>query len=360
MSHRFEGPIERVSVIVPMLNEAAHVEHLVEDVASQDFSGDLEIFVADGGSTDGSRGALRAAADRAGLPVTIIDNPARWVSPGLNACIRAATGDLIVRLDCHTRYPPEYVRSLARAAEEEKSAWSIGGVVVPIGRTPTERAVACATASPFGGIHWSRHDKGDERVAVDTFYCGAFRPEAFRLAGLFDESLVRNQDDDLNFRIRRAGGTVVLDPAVRSYYIPRGSFRAAFRQYYGYGLWKVAVMRKHRRVVSVRSLAPLGLVTSLGVLAPAAVASADARRLLYAELAAYAAGAVGFAAASVHRRREPWSLLPRVAAVFPTYHFAYGLGLVAGGLKAAWPGRNRSGGDLRADRSHAVAGRARG
>jgi succinoglycan biosynthesis protein ExoA len=277
----------------------------------------------------------------------------------LNACIRAATGDLIVRLDCHARYPTDYVRRLVTAAEEETSAWSVGGVIIPIGRTLTERAVACATASPFGGIAWSRHDKGDKRVAVDTFYAGAFRPEAFRLAGLFDESLVRNQDDDLNFRFRRAGGKVVLDPTVRSYYIPRGSFRAAFRQYYGYGLWKVAVMRKHRRVVSVRSLAPLGLVTSLGVLTVAGVASADARRFLYAELAAYAAAAVVFGAASIRRRRESWSLLPRVAAVFPTYHFGYGLGLVVGGLKALRT-RKRGGGDLRADGSDPVAGRAHG
>jgi succinoglycan biosynthesis protein ExoA len=360
VSHRLDGPIERVSVIVPMLNEAGHVANLVDDLAAQDFSGDLEILVADGGSTDGSRDLLRAAADRAGLPVTLIDNPARWISPGLNACIRAATGDLIVRLDCHARYPEDYVRRLVTAAEEETSAWSVGGVIVPIGRTPTERAVACATASPFGGIAWSRHDKGDERVEVDTFYAGGFRPEAFRLVGLFDESLARSQDDDLNFRFRQAGGKVVLDPAVRSYYIPRGSFRAAFRQYYGYGLWKVAVMRKHRRIVSVRSLAPLGLVMSLGVLALASVPSPEARGLLYAELAAYAAAAVVFGAASIHQRREPWSLLPRVAAVFPTYHFGYGLGLVVGGLKAVARAGKRGSGDLRADGSHPVAGRARG
>jgi succinoglycan biosynthesis protein ExoA len=360
VTHRFEGPIERVSVIIPMLNEAPHLEHLVDDLAAQDFSGDLEVLVADGGSTDGSVDVLRAAADRAGLPVTIIDNPARWISPGLNACIRAATGDLIVRVDCHTRYPADYVRRLGVAAEEETSAWSLGGVIVPIGRTPTERAVACATASPFGGIAWSRHDGSDKRVEVDTFAFGAFRPEAFRLAGLFDESLVRNQDDDLNFRFRRAGGKVVLDPTVRSYYIPRGSLRAAFRQYYGYGLWKVAVMRKHRRIVSIRSLAPLGLITSLGVLAPAAVASADARRLLYGEIAAYATAALVFGAASIRRRGESWSLLPRVAAVFPTYHFGYGLGLVAGGLKAAARPRKRGSDELRADGSDAVADRVHG
>jgi succinoglycan biosynthesis protein ExoA len=357
LTHRFDGPIERVSIIVPMLNEAAHVDQLVDDLAAQDFSGELEVLVADGGSTDGSPDLLRAAADRIGLSVTVVDNPDSWISAGLNACIRAATGDLIVRLDCHAHYPPDYVRRLATAAEEEPDAWSVGGVIVPVGRTRTERAVACAMASPFGGIAWSRHDAGDKRVPVDTFYCGAFRPEAFRVAGLFDESLRRSQDDDLNFRFRQAGGKVVLDPAVRSFYIPRGSFRAAFRQYYGYGFWKVAVMRKHRRVVSVRSLAPLGLVGSLAVLATAAFVVPPARWLLAAEVAAYAGGAVVFAAASIRSRRERWSLLPRVAAVFPTYHVGYGLGLVVGGLKALLGARRRRR-DLRAGGSDAVAGRA--
>ncbi len=358
MSHGFDGPIERVSIIVPMLNEAPHVAQLVEDLAAQDLSGELEVLVADGGSTDGSPDLLRAAADQAGVPVTIVDNPAGWISAGLNACIRAASGDLIVRLDCHAHYPPDYVRRLVTAAEEETGAWSVGGVIIPVGRTSTERAVACAMASPFGGIAWSRHDAGEKRVAVDTFYCGAFRPEAFRVAGLFDESLRRSQDDDLNFRFRQAGGKVVLDPTVRSYYIPRGSYRAAFRQYYGYGYWKVAVMRKHRRVVSVRSLAPLVLVTSLGALAVAAVAFPPARWLVSAEVAAYAAAAVVFAAASIRSRRERWSLLPRVAAVFPTYHLGYGLGLVVGGLRALAGARRRSRRDLRAGGSDAVAGRA--
>src|SRR3954453_9041070 len=97
--------IERISVIAPMLNEAAHVEQLVEDVAAQTFTGEIEVFVADGGSTDGGDQLLLGAAQRLGVHVTLLENPDRWVSYGLNACIRRATGDLIVRLDCHSRYP---------------------------------------------------------------------------------------------------------------------------------------------------------------------------------------------------------------------------------------------------------------
>src|SRR6266571_8211409 len=102
--------VRRLSVIAPMLNEADHIETFIADVVAQDFRGELELLVADGGSTDDSVERLWAAAARAGLGVTVIDNPARWVSPGLNACIGKATGDLLVRMDCHTRYPADYLR----------------------------------------------------------------------------------------------------------------------------------------------------------------------------------------------------------------------------------------------------------
>ena len=323
------GAVARISVVVPMYNEADHVGHLVADLAAQDFEGEVEVLVADGASTDASATLLAAAAEAAGLELTIVPNPSRWVSPGLNACIARCTGDLIVRLDCHSRYPRDYLRRSARAAEET-GAWAVGGVPVPVGRTPMERAVACALDGPFGGAHWTRNAGRAERTEVDNFYCGAFRPVAFQRAGLFDETLVRNQDDELNFRIRQAGGRLVLDPAIRSEYVPRGDFRGLARQYYQYGVWKIPVMLKHQRVLSGRSLAPAGLVGSLLLLVAAATRSRKARRLLAAEAGLYAGAATVFAAQSIARRGEPNRLLPRVAASFPTMHLGYGIGMIAG------------------------------
>jgi GT2 family glycosyltransferase len=332
--------VKCISVIVPMLNEAGHIENLVADLAAQDFRGDVEVIVADGRSTDGSVERLESAAAQAQLSLAVIDNPDRWVSHGLNACIRKARGDLLVRLDCHTRYPPDYIRKLAVVAEET-DALCVGGLVVPVGRTLTERAVACATASPFGGVHWTRHARRRERVEVDVVYCGAFRPEAFERAGLFDESLLRNQDDEFTLRLRRAGGRIVLDPSIRSFYTPRGSYRAAFRQYYQYGLWKVPVMSKHRRVVSARSLAPLAFVGSVAAFGLAGARVQTARRLFAAELAIYGASAIYFGVGGVRSRGESLRLLPRVVAVFPTYHFAYGIGLLRGGVAATRSKRNK-------------------
>jgi succinoglycan biosynthesis protein ExoA len=351
--------IGRISIIVPMLNEADHVGQFVADVAAQDVAGEVEVevIVADGGSTDDSVARLKTAAERAGLDLTVLENAPSWVSHGLNTCIEGASGDLLVRLDCHSRYPADYLRRCALAAEEEADALVVGGVIVAEGHTVAERAVACAMDSPFGGIGfyrifrsdarfiqrlagmfglpWARETGSARRVDSDTVTFGAFRPEAFERAGLFDESLRRNQDDEFNLRVRRSGGRVVLDPAIRVHYRPRGSLRRVFRQYYEYGLWKVPVMLKHRQLPSPRSLGPLIFVSSLAVLAPAAVISSRSRQLLTAQVGGYAIMAAVFSGLSIRGRRESWALLPRVVVVFPAFHVGYGLGMLRGWIQAA-------------------------
>jgi succinoglycan biosynthesis protein ExoA len=325
--------VRRISIIIPMYNEAARVEQLVGDIAEQDFPGEVEVLVADGGSTDGSVELLTASAERLGVHVVVIENPERFVSSGLNACIRRAVGDLIVRLDCHTRYPAGYLRLLARAAEET-GACNVGGLVVPTGRTAMERAVACAMDSAFGGIGWTRAASSADRTETDTVTYGAFRPAAFKRAGLFDETLIRNQDDELNFRLRQAGGRIVLDPAISVGYTPRSSLSRVVGQYFEYGLWKVPVMLKHRRVLSARSLAPVGMVGSLMMLGSLAPVSTRARQLLAAETALYVLLALAFGVETVRRRKEPWSLLPRVVSAYPAFHVGYGLGMARGWVRA--------------------------
>jgi glycosyltransferase involved in cell wall biosynthesis len=326
-----------------MLNEAQHIQQFINDLASQDLELPIEVFVADGCSDDGSPEVLRDAARMAGIDLDVIENPARSVSHGLNACIRRTTGDLIVRLDCHTRYPPDYLSRCLRAVEET-GAWNAGGVVIPLGGTRMERAVGYAMDSPFGGIVWSRHNGSERRVAVDTVPYGAFPRHVFDRVGLFDEDLVRDQDDEFNLRLRKAGGTVILDPSIRLYYVPRGSLRAAARQYYEYGFWKVPVMLKHGQVLGARSLAPIAFVSSLGGLIVASVWSRWARRLVTIELISYGGCALVFALRAV-RRNNAWDLLPRVMGAFMTFHVSYGVGNIHGWLAAA----------LRRTRGHSTA-----
>jgi len=327
-------PVEKISVVIPMLNEAQHVESLAADMDGQTYVGQLEMIVADGGSTDGSAELLRDACLRRDVALTIIDNPHGSVSHALNLCLKRATGDLIVRLDCHTRYPPEYVERLA-STSAATDAWNVGAVVEVEGESTTERAVACALDNPFGGANWSRHATATAPVEVDTVSFGAFRKIAFERAGTFDEDLIRNQDDEFNLRLRRAGGRVVLDPSIRVRYRPRGSFRSLARQYYEYGYWKVVVMAKHRRVLSARSLLPISLVASLGLLVLAAPLSQLARWLVLAEVLVYASLAIAFGARGIARRRESWSLLPLVLVAFPVCHLSYGFGMLRGLIRAA-------------------------
>ena len=325
-------PIRTISVVAPVRNEGSNVDHFVSDLAAQDFGGELEVLVADGNSDDGSPGRMRAAAWASGINLRVIDNPAGWVSPGLNACIREARGDLIVRLDCHSRYPKDYLRRCAELSEQT-GAWNVGGRLVPTGTTPMERAVACAMDSPFGGIGWTRC-ASDGPVTTDTVTFGAFRPEAFEQAGLFDETLIRNQDDEFNLRLRRAGGEIMLDPDITVMYRPRGSIARVWRLYYEYGFWKVPVMMKHRRVLTARSLAPLAFVLASVLLFLAMARFPLARRLLVLQWSVYGAAGAAFAARSVSQHGEPWSLIPRVLATFPAFHLGHGSGQAVGWLRA--------------------------
>jgi succinoglycan biosynthesis protein ExoA len=326
------APIRTISVVAPVRNEGSNVDHFISDLAAQDYRGELEVLVADGNSEDDSAERLRAAAWSAGLKLSIIENPAGWVSQGLNACIRQARGDLIVRLDCHSRYPADYLRRCAELSEQT-GAWNVGGRLVPTGTTPTERAVACAMDSPFGGIGWTRAAACGP-VTTDTVTFGAFRPEAFERAGMFDETLVRNQDDEFNLRLRRAGGQIMLDPDITVMYRPRGSIVRVWRQYYEYGLWKVPVMLKHRRVLTMRSVAPLAFVLATILLFAATMRFPLARRLLVLQWSVYGAAGVGFAARSVRDHGEPWALMPRVLAAFPAFHLGHGSGQAVGWLRA--------------------------
>jgi succinoglycan biosynthesis protein ExoA len=322
--------IRRVSIIAPMWNERAHVDHFVADVAAQDFHGEIELIVADGASTDGSPELLRAAAERAGLDLTLVDNPRRIVAPGLNLCLRQAKGDLIVRLDCHARYPADYVSSCVRVSEET-GAWNVGGLFEVDAVTPFARAFAAALETPFGGHNWTR--RRGERHDADTVFCGAFRPIVFERVGGYDEEIAVAEVEDLNVRIRRAGGRVVYDPSITLLYSPRPDLRSLVTQYYRYGLNKVSVTAKHRRPPSGRSVAPLAFVGTLALLGAASPASATARRLLGLEAAVYGAGALVFGVAGIRKRQEEVRLLPTVVALLPAMHLAHGAGGLHGWVR---------------------------
>lgn len=326
--------LENVSltIVVPCFNERRHIEAFLASVLSQDFAGaDWEIVVADGMSADGTRELLAAAA-RDEPRLRWVDNPERIVSTGLNRAIESSRADVILRMDVHTEYAPDYVRRCVETLFATGAA-NVGGPARTKPRGFVQRAISAAYHSPFacGGALF--HDV-DYRGSVDTVPYGCWRRATLLELGLFDPGLVRNQDDELNLRTIRSGGRIWQEPEIRSWYECRDSLGKVFRQYLQYGYWKVAVLRKHRIPAKLRHLAPAAFVAfqALSVLAMALLALAGhpwAKAVAASWLAVnglYAALSVWFAVGEMRKHGV------RIAATMPvlylTFHLSYGIGFL--------------------------------
>jgi succinoglycan biosynthesis protein ExoA len=330
-----------ISVIVPCRNERFHIREFLDSVLAQHLGPGwkMELLVADGMSDDGTRevlGHFIAATSNARL----IDNPGRIVSTGLNAAIMEAQGEIVVRMDAHTTYARDYIMECVRALQES-GADNVGGPWVAEGRGRVGKAIAAAFRSPFCTGGGRAHDPNYEGE-VDTVYLGCWPRAVFGRAGLFDPELVRNQDDEFNFRLRRLGGRVWQSPRVRSSYTPRNSLVALFRQYMQYGFWKVAVIRKHRALAAWRHAAPPLFVGSillgavLTVLCAALGMSGAAVWMaagLGGELLVYTLACVAAALPFAGAVDLPTLLI--LPAVMATHHVAYGFGFLIGMLKPA-------------------------
>ena len=318
-----------VSIVIPCRNEAAYISGCLESILGGEYPGGrTEILVADGRSSDGTREILARYAREHPGRIVVLDNPQLSTPAALNTAIRCATGSVIIRMDAHVVYPPDYVRRLV-AALEETGADNVGGVLetVPADDTATARAIALGLSHPFGVGNSHFRTGTSERREVDTVPFGCYRREVFERIGLFDEELVRNQDDEFNFRLISRGGRVLLLPEVICRYYARRSFRQVSRMYYQYGYFKPLVARKVGRVMTARQLVPSLLIAALlgSALSAAWVPGAAIAFALIA--AAYLALVVGCSAVAASPDIRCWLAL---AVVFPVLHFSYGFGFIRG------------------------------
>lgn len=320
-----------VSIVLPCRNEQGYIQESLDSILKQEpFGGELEILIADGMSTDGTREFLRQAAAKH-PQIRVLDNSGRIVSTGLNAAIRAARGDIIVRMDAHTIYAPDYVRQCV-AVMRETGADNVGGPMRTTATTFMERAIRAVFHSAFAVGGARSHLAGHEGY-VDTVIYGCWKKEVFNRVGYFDEELVRNQDDEHNFRLTRAGGKIFQSARIRSWYHVRGSLRALFRQYMQYGYWKVLVIRKHRVPASWRHIVPGAFLGSLCLLAAAglfwspALWAAAGLALLYVVATLIAATLIAV--------RTKLILFPVLPVVIACFHFGYGYGFLRGILDFA-------------------------
>ncbi|MDO5290675.1 MAG: glycosyltransferase family 2 protein [Pseudomonadota bacterium] len=326
------GQPQLVSVIAPCRNERAHIDAFCDSALAQHLPEGwrMELLVADGDSDDGTRQRLdeRAAQD---ARLRVIDNPRRIVSTGLNACLAHASGQVIVRMDIHTRFAPDYVAQCL-AALARTGADNVGGPWVAQGQGGMGQAIAAAFQSRWvvGG---ARSRDVAYEGPVDTVYLGCWPRAALARFGGFDETLVRNQDDEHNLRIRLGGGRIWQSAHIRSTYAPRGTLRQLFAQQFQYGYWRPFVLRKHGQPGSWRQLVPMVFVAActlcVGV-APWFHAPLLALGLAYG---VYVLAASVLAARAALPPR--WPLLARLPAVMAAYHLGYGLGTWRGLWDAA-------------------------
>lgn len=319
-----------VSILLPVRNEAEHIDDVLSDLLSQDYDGALEVIVADGLSDDDTPARVEewAASDSR---VRLVSNDAVHQAHGLNLAASLARSAILVRADGHTRYEPDYVKRSLMALEELGGA--VGGPMNPVGTGSFERSVAAAMNSPLT-MGPGRFHHATECQEVDTVYLGCFLKADFEDIGGFRHFPSGSSEDaDFYHRWRMLGRTVWVDPSIRSYYTPRGTFRSLFRQYRKYGQGKSEMLWANGRLPSLRPLAPLGLVLAL-----------------VAGLAIWLFGGPGWPLALL---LTSWFLLlawvglrsdepaVRVIAVAATMHIAYGLGMVAGFIR----GPRQPGGD---------------
>lgn len=316
----------RVTLVVPCLDEEAHIRATLESLGAQTHD-NLEILVVDGGSTDRTRELVEAVA-RSDPRVRLLDNPGRTQPAALNVAWPLATGEILVRVDAHAEVEPHYV---ARIVEHFRhGSWGgVGGRKDAVATTPTGRAIAAALGSPFG-VGNSTYHHGSSRQEVDHIPFGAYPLEVVRELDGWDETTPVNEDYEFDYRVRMSGRRLLFDPDLRIRWHGRETLRLLARQYRRYGRAKAKVVRKHPRATAIRHLAAPGLVAVLataGVVAPFRPRLALGATLPYVGVLAIGTASIAPTLGSTRERIT-------VPAALATMHLAWGVGFWEGFLGA--------------------------
>ncbi len=318
-----------ISLILPIRNEANFIRKNLDAILAQDTPMDeIEILVADGMSTDGTREVIKEY-QQDHPSIHLVDNPGKIVPTGINAALRHAKGDIVIRVDGHTLIAPDYVRKCVETLQRTK-ADNAGGCMTAVGTTAFGRAVALATSTPFG-IGNSQFHYSQNEVETDSVYMGAWPKDVFNRIGLFDEELVRDQDDEFNYRLREHGGKIVLNPEIRSIYSTRSTPKSLWKQYFQYGFYKVRVLQKHPHQMSLRQFIPPTFVFSLIGSLLLAIFTPWGKWLLLPVLGSYLLANV--AASFYTASKKGWRHLLVLPAAFAIIHISYGLGFLSGLVK---------------------------
>ncbi len=315
----------RVTIAMPAFNEEHYIEACIASVQAQDYPADLiEILVADGRSTDKTREIL-ARHSEADPRIKMIDNPAKLQAAGLGLLVKAATGDIIVRMDVHCEYAPDYVRKCVETLEKT-GADNVGGAQRAKAKTAFQRALCAALGSPLG-VGGAKYRSAEAEGYVDTVFLGAFRRTVFETVGLWDPAAITNEDSELNQRILESGGQIYLSKDIVVSYFPRDSFKSLATQYFKYGRGRARTLLKLGRTPKLRPFIPFLFVTG----AAATLTIPLLWPLAPALFATYAL-ATGAEAVRLGHKLGPAGVAT-VWRMFPTLHAAHAAGVWAGLIK---------------------------
>lgn len=313
-----------VSIVIPCRNEKKYIGKCIQSIVDCHYPSEkLEILVCDGMSDDGTREIIQQfnALGR----VKLLDNHDRTTPQALNLGIKSSNADIIIILGAHAEIDKEYVQLCVQTLENHPEAGCVGGLLETVSEDIRTAAIAKAMSSSFG-VGNAHFRTGNNEGWVDTVAFGAYRKEVFAKSGLFDEVLVRNQDDEFNFRILRDGFKIYLNPKIEAKYYVRSSFRKLFKQYRQYGYWKVYVNRKHQAVTTLRQLAPPLFVLFLFSGIPAWFIHPIIGILHTAVLSVYLLASFK----SAFKQSDNSSEFFRICLAYYCLHLSYGLGYLEG------------------------------
>lgn len=315
-----------VSIIIPMRDEERFIARCLQAVLDQDYPKDrTEILVMDGRSKDRSREVVTGFIVKYPM-IRLLDNPRLTAPAAINLGIKAARGDVIIRVDGHCLLEPDYVSQCVKHLRRT-GADNVGGLMQAVGQGYGGQAIALAINSFFGSGGSKFHYSSKEQY-VDTVYLGAFPRHVFDRVGLFNERLIRNQDYELNYRIRAAGGKIFLSPAIKSYYYGRSSLPDLWHQYFQYGFWKLEMLQLYPRSIQPRHLAaPLFVFT---LFASGLLGLLHRGVLLIFLLAVASYLAASFSSSLLIAGRKGWRYFPIVPVVFAVIHLSWGSGFLWG------------------------------
>jgi len=318
-----------VSIIIPCRNEEKHISDCLDSIIANDYPKDkFEVLVVDGMSEDGTREIIEKYAQQS-PNIKLLDNPKKIVPIAMNLGIENAKGNIIIRIDVHAEYPKDYISKVVHWLEKS-GADNVGGILItlPGADTLKANAIASALSSPFGVGNAMFRTGVKEPTYVDTVPFGAYRKEVFSKIGLFDEELVRNQDDEFNLRLIKNGGKILLVPEIVSYYYARDSLSKLWRMYCQYGYFKIRVIQKIGAVLTVRQVIPSLFVGSLMLTGILSFLTKYFLGMFFVIFGLYLVANIAF---SFHiALKNGLKLFLVLPLAYATLHFGYGLGFLKG------------------------------